>query len=66
MKEIKETIALLKLYKSQLTSQQFRTLCGQVKNGDTAGALKGLLKLTKGVSENAEKTERNAKWTTAY
>ena len=66
MKEIKETIALLKLYKPQLTSQQFRTLCGQAKNGDTAGALKGLLKLTKGVSENAEKTERNAEWTTAY
>ena len=46
MKEIKQTIALLKLYKPQLTSQQFRTLCGQAKNGDTAGALKGLVKLT--------------------
>ena len=66
MKEIKQTIALIKLYKSQLTSQQFRTLCGQAKNGDTVGALKGLLKLTKGVNENAEKTERNAEWATAY
>ena len=66
MKEVRQTISLLKLYRSQLTSQQFRTLCGQVKNGDTAGALKGLLKLTKGVNENAEKTERNAEWATAY
>ena len=66
MKEVRQTISLLKLYRSQLTKQQFRTLCGQAKNGDTAGALKGLLKLTKGVSENAEKTERNAEWTTAY
>lgn len=66
MKEVRQTISLLKLYRSQLTSQQFRTLCGQAKNGDTAGALKGLLKLTKGVNENAEKTERNAEWTTAY
>ena len=46
MNEIKQTIALLKLYKPQLTSQQFRTLCGQAKSGDTAGALKGLVKLT--------------------
>lgn len=45
MKDIKQTIALLKLYKPQLTSQQFRTLCGQAKNGDTTGALKGLVKL---------------------
>ena len=65
MNEIKETIALLKLYKPQLTSQQFRTLCGQAKNGDTAGALKGLVKLTRGVSENAEKTDWDAEWTTA-
>lgn len=65
MNEIRQTIALLKLYKPQLTSQQFRTLCGQAKNGDTAGALKGLVKLTRGVSENAEKTDWNAEWTTA-
>lgn len=65
MKEIKQTIALLKLYKSQLTSQQFRTLCGQAKSGDTAGALKGLVKLTRGVSEDAEKTDWNAEWSTA-
>lgn len=65
MNEIKQTIALLKLYKPQLTSQQFRTLCGQAKNGDTAGALKGLVKLTRGVSENAEKTDWDAEWTTA-
>lgn len=65
MKDIKQTIALLKLYKPQLTSQQFRTLCGQAKNGDTAGALKGLVKLTRGVSENAEKTYGNAEWSTA-
>ena len=65
MNEIKQIIALLKLYKPQLTSQQFRTLCGQAKNGDTAGALKGLVKLTRGVSEDAEKTEWDAEWTTA-
>ena len=61
-----EVLSLLKLYKKQLTSQQIKTLKGQVLSGDEAGALKGLLKLTKGVSENAEKTERNAEWTTAY
>lgn len=65
MNEIKQTITLLKLYRSQLTSQQFRTLCGQAKNGDTAGALKGLVKLTRGVSENAEKTDWDAEWATA-
>ena len=65
MKDIKQTIALLKLYKSQLTSQQFRTLCGQAKNGDTAGALKGLVKLTRGANENAKKTYGDAEWTTA-
>lgn len=65
MKEIRQTIALLKLYRTQLTPQQFRTLCGQAKSGDTAGALKGLVKLTRGVSENAEKTEWDAEWATA-
>lgn len=65
MNEIRRTISLLKLYRLQLTSQQFRTLCGQAKNGDTTGALKGLVKLTRGVCENAEKTYGNAEWTTA-
>ena len=65
MKEIRQTIALLKLYKPQLTSQQFRTLCGQAKSSDTAGALKGLVKLTRGVSEDAEKTDWDAEWATA-
>lgn len=65
MNEIRRTISLLKLYRSQLTSQQFRTLCGQAKSGDTVGALKGLVKLTREVSENAEKTYGNAEWTTA-
>lgn len=65
MKDIKQTIALLKLYKPQLTSQQFRTLCGQAKSGDTAGVLKGLVKLTMGVNGNAEKTDWDAEWATA-
>lgn len=65
MNEIRRTISLLKLYRSQLTSQQFRTLCGQAKSGDTAGALKGLVKLTRGVNGNAEKTDWDAEWATA-
>lgn len=40
-----EVLSLLKLYKKQLTTQQIKTLKGQVLSGDEAGALKGLLKI---------------------
>ena len=35
----------LKAYRSQLTSQQYKTLRGQVLAGDSQGAMKGLRKL---------------------
>ena len=46
MKEI-NTDALLKLkaYRPKLTSQQYRTLRGQVLAGDHEGAMRGLEKL---------------------
>lgn len=35
----------LKLSKPYLTKQQYRTIKGQIKAGDTEGARKGLIKL---------------------
>lgn len=36
---------LLKHYKYKLTRQQYLTIKGQIKKGDTDGALKGLSKI---------------------
>lgn len=36
---------ILKKHKDQLTKQQYKTLKGQVRAGDTQGAIKGLNKL---------------------
>ena len=38
---------ILKIHKNQLTKQQYKTLKGQVRAGDTEGAIKGLNKLIK-------------------
>ena len=42
---------ILKKYKNQLTKQQYKTLKGQVRAGDTQGAIKGLNRLLKRQSE---------------
>lgn len=42
---------ILKKYKNQLTKQQYKTLKGQVRAGDTMGAIKGLNKLLKKQNE---------------
>ena len=38
---------ILKVYKHQLTKQQYKTLKGQILAGDKEGAMKGLRKLLK-------------------
>lgn len=70
MNEMRQTLSLLKTYRSQLTSQQLRTLCGQAKSGDTAGALKGLVNIItnnkqREIIKNGGKSHRNAKRATA-
>lgn len=35
---------LLKQYKHRMTKQQYKTIKGQIKNGDYEGALKGINK----------------------
>ena len=38
---------ILKIHKNQLTKQQYKTLKGQARAGDTLGAIKGLNRLLK-------------------
>ena len=42
---ITDTLRLISRYKAKLTYQQFKTLIGQAKSGDTEGAKKGLYML---------------------
>ena len=42
---ITDTLRLISRYKAKLTYQQFKTLIGQAKSGDTEGAKKGLYRL---------------------
>lgn len=39
---VRDTIREMKRHRDKLTQQQFRTLCGQAKAGNTAAALRGL------------------------
>jgi len=52
-----ETLVLLQIKdnKHKLTRQQYKTLVGQVRAGDTEGALKGLRKILLGGGSNAVK-----------
>jgi len=52
-----ETLVLLQIKdnKHKLTRQQYKTLVGQVRAGDTDGALKGLRKILLGGGSNAVK-----------
>ena len=45
MTTITDTLRLISRYKAKLTYQQFKTLIGQAKSGDTEGAKKGLYRL---------------------
>lgn len=40
-----EAFSLVRDFRERLTKQQIKTINGQIKSGDVAGALKGLKKL---------------------
>lgn len=52
-----DTLAILQIKenKRNLTRQQYKTLLGQARAGDTEGALKGLRKILLGGGSNAIK-----------
>lgn len=52
---------LLRLSRKKLTRQQHKTLCGQVRAGDIAGAMKGLEKLLKRNLEMKHRGETHGK-----
>ena len=49
---ITDTLRLISRYKAKLTYQQFKTLIGQAKSGDTEGAKKGLYRLLERGAKN--------------
>lgn len=56
--KITETLRLINRYKANLTIQQYKTLIGQAKSGDTEGAKKGLYRLLER-GKMAEYIDRN-------
>lgn len=50
----KKALGRLLANKNKLTRQQYKTLKGQILNGDADGALRGLEKLTKVASINED------------
>lgn len=47
----KKAYLLLKRYGRELTKQQYKTIKGQIKAGDTAGAIAGLLRIVGGAAD---------------
>lgn len=45
--DVQTALNVIRKYREQLTTQQIRTLKGQVLSGDTEGAMRGLNKLVK-------------------
>lgn len=54
MSEVNQrAIATLNSYRRKLTRQQYKTLRGQILNGNDEGAMKGLYRLVGGAKEKA-------------